>query len=234
MWRGSPSILTLQIWYVATSTCPWGQTERQRRAKEDAGPAKREPSANIYWCQSRSACGELFLAGVGPVPTTHNTKASDLTDSPGVEISFNQNSMLTSLLRVILRCAHTQTQTKTLTHTDSPLNPCDVMGAGEEIQEVIKNRLFSQEKKKYWAMEQWEPVESIRVSCQLLTRCKPFIMSAIIVKMPLLLSVSLSYSPPPHKSRILQEFSTLMTKSGVFICESFPWSASWTGGWPQR
>lgn len=44
------------------------------------------------------------------------------------------------------------------------------MGASEEIQEVINNRLFSQEKKKYWATEQWEPVESIKVSCQLLTR----------------------------------------------------------------
>lgn len=147
MWQGSPSILTLQIWYVATSTCPWRQTERQRSAKEEAGPAKQEPSANIYWCQSRSACGGLFLAGVGPVPTTHNTKALDLTDSLSVKISFNQNSMLTSLLR-----GHPEL----CTHTGTNKNTCT-----QEIQEVINNRLFSQERKKYWGKEQWEPVESI-------------------------------------------------------------------------
>lgn len=93
---------------------PWCQTERQRHVKEDPCAAKREPSANIYCCQSRSACGELFLAGAGPVPTTHNTKTPDLTDSLSVEISFNLNSMLTSPLRVNLSCALTQTQTKTL------------------------------------------------------------------------------------------------------------------------
>lgn len=117
--------------------------------KKDAGPAKQERSANIYWCQSRSACGGLFLAGMGPVPTAHNTKASDLTDSLSVKISFNQNSVLTSLLWVILSYTHIQTQTKTLTHKDSSLNTCDVMVATEEIQEVIKNRLFSQERKKH-------------------------------------------------------------------------------------
>lgn len=87
---------------------------------------------------------------MGPVPTEHNTKASDLTHSPSVKISFNQN--FTAEGHPKLR-SHTQTQTKTLAHRDSPLNPCDVMGAGEEIQEVINNRLFSQEKK--YKIESW-------------------------------------------------------------------------------
>lgn len=33
-----------------------------------------------------------------------------------------------------------------------------------------------------------------------------------------------------HKSRKLGEFSSVMNKSGVFICESFLWSLSWLGG----
>lgn len=85
--------------------------QKNSSAKEEAGPAKQEPSANIYCCQSCSACGGLSLAGVGPIPTTRNTKALDLIDSLSVKISFNQNSMLTSLLRGHPElCTHTDKQ----------------------------------------------------------------------------------------------------------------------------
>lgn len=143
---------------------PWRQTERQRGAKEEeAAPAKQEPSANIYWCQSRSACGGLFLAAVGPVPTTHNTKALDPTDSLSVEISLNQTSVLTSQLRGHPElCTHTSTNKNT---------------RSEEIQEVINNRLFSQDRKKFKEARSsgnlWNPS-----TCD---TSQPFIMSAVVV-----------------------------------------------------
>lgn len=179
------------------------------------------PSANIYLCQSSSACEELFLAGMGPVPNTHNTKASDLTVSLSVEISFNQNSVLTSLLTVILRCAHTQTQTKKLTHKDSPLNPCDVMGAGEDIQEVIKNRLFSQEKKEilsHGAVGTCGIHQSILSTFNMLQAihhvshdCQD---ASLFICFTLLFLLFCCF--PPHKSRIFREFSSVLNKSGVF------------------
>lgn len=98
-------------------------------------------------------------------PPHTKQKASDLTSSLSVEIYL----IKTSLLRAFLSCAHTQTQTITLVHNSSPLNLCDVMRAAEEIQEVINSRLFSQEKEKQWSIKLWEPVESTKVSHQLLT-----------------------------------------------------------------
>lgn len=71
--------------------------------------------------------------------------------------------------------------------------------------------------------EQWEPVESIRVSCQLFTRCKPFIMSGCLsFYLPLLFL--LLYSSPllPYKSRILREFSSVMNKKWGFYLWILP------------
>ena len=190
MWRGSPSILTLQIWYVATSVCPWHQTDRQ--TEEDADTAKQEPSANMYWCQNRSACRELFLAIVGPVPTAHNKKKTQTWLTPSSESRFHLIKTQCSLHRwgsSYKLCAHTDTNKNT--YEDSPPGPCDVMGAAEEIQEVINNRLFSQENKKSTEPQSSGNLWNPSVPCQLLIRCKPFIMSAVAVGMLLFFSVAL-------------------------------------------
>lgn len=155
---------------------------------------------------------------MGPVPTTHNTKALDLTDSLSVKISFNQNSMLTSLLR-----GHPEL----CTHTGTNKNTC-----AQEIQEVINNRLFSQERNNEARSSGnlWNPstFDTLRAIHHVSSRC----FTVLILLHPLLSPTFLLFYP--HNSRILMEFSSVMKTSGVYICESFLWSVSWPGGWPQH
>lgn len=186
-----------------------------------------------------------FLSRHGPC--SHNTQYKSLRPDWLPHCRDFIQSKLTSLLRVHLSCAHTQTQIKTLTHKDSPLNPCDVMGAGEETQEVINNRLFSQEKRKLsrgavgtCGIHQSIPstfntlwaIHHVSHDCQDVSL---FLCFALPLLFPLFppLSPTLLFCPP-HRFGILREFSLVMNTSRVFICESFLWSVSWRGGWPQR
>lgn len=182
-----------------------------------------------------------FLSQHGP--GSHNTQYKRLRPDWLPQCRDFIQSKLPSLLRVHLSCAYTQTQTKTLTHKDSPLNPCDVMGAGVEIQEVINNRLFSLEKKQqlsHGAVGTCEIHQSIPSTFNTSWAIHHFSHDCQSV------SLSLSYSPSPistfpssfshtsflvpYKFKILREFSPVMNTSRVFICESFLWSLSWPGG----
>lgn len=115
--------------------------------------------------------------------------------------------------------------------------PCVcVMGAGEEIQEVIKNRLFSQGKKEtvsHGAVGTCGTHQSILSTfntLQSIHHVSRDCQDASMFHFPTfpLLSHSFLFFPR-HKFRILWEFSSAMNKSGVFICESFLWSVSWPG-----
>lgn len=72
MWEGSPSIFTLQIWYAATSTCPWRQTKRQTSAKQ-------EPSVKHLLMPKQLYMWRAFLSLHGPCSQHTVPKASDLT-----------------------------------------------------------------------------------------------------------------------------------------------------------
>lgn len=116
-WRGSPSILTLQIWFAATSTCPCRHIDTDTDVQEKM---RSQLNKSCRWktnkCQIRSACRELFLASVGHVPTTHKTKASDLTSSLSVEIYLIKTSLLRAFSKL---CAHTDTNNNTCTQQQS-------------------------------------------------------------------------------------------------------------------
>lgn len=113
------------------------------------------------------------------------------------------------------------------------------MGAEEEIQEVIQNRLFSQGKKKILSHRARGLVESDRVPRQFFNTLRvirhvscdyqeasvpPF--STLSAFPTFVLTIShISFHFPP----ICFKFSYVMN-TGVSICESFLWSVSWPGG----